>query len=166
MLKPTYIGLREYLNMPEVTNEEAVSGFKGLTVVAAARNEMPPEMAKPMPSINNTMVVTRVCWSLSIAAVGVAVEIAQISRAKSKPTMGGGILVSSVFMGLILAFYCEFWLSVIALPLLLFRLASTKRDRQYGMNYSYHINLEAQDANGKKDLFNHRNTQSLCQRAC
>ena len=105
MLKPTYIGLREYLNIPEVTNDEAVSGFKGFTVVAAARNEMPPEMAKPMPSINNTMVVTRVCWSLSIAAVGVAVEIAQISRAKSKPTMGGGILVSSVFMGLILAFH-------------------------------------------------------------
>jgi len=105
MLKPTYIGLREYLNIPEVTNDEAVSGFKGFTVVAAARNEMPPEMAKPMPSINNTMVVTRVCWSLSIAAVGVAVEIAQISRAKSKPMMGGGILVSSVFMGLILAFH-------------------------------------------------------------
>ena len=37
--------------------------------------------------------------------MGVAVEIAQISRAKSKPTMGGGILVSSVFMGLILAFH-------------------------------------------------------------
>ena len=94
-----------YLNMPEVTSEEAVSGFKGLTVVAAARNEMPPEMAKPMPSTNNTMVVTRVCWSLSIVAAGVAAEIAQISRAKSKPTMGGGILVSSVFMGLILAFH-------------------------------------------------------------
>ena len=105
MVKPTYIGLREYLNMPEVTNDEAVSGFKGLTVVAAARNEMPPAMAKLMPSTNNTMAVTRVCWSLSIAAVGVAVEIAQISRAKSKPTMGGGILVSSVFMGLILAFH-------------------------------------------------------------
>ena len=105
MVNPTYIGLRVYLNIPEVTNDEAVSGFKGLTVVAAARNDMPPAMAKPMPSINNTMAVTRVCWSLSIAAVGVAVEIAQISRAKSKPTMGGGILVSSVFMGLILAFH-------------------------------------------------------------
>ena len=103
IVMPTYIGLREYLNTPEVTNEEADSGFKGLTVVAAARKEIPPAMTKPIPSTNRAMATTRACWSLSILAVGVAVEIAQISKAKTKPTTGGGILFPRKFIVAILA---------------------------------------------------------------
>ena len=50
-------------------------------------------MAKPKPVISKITAASKLCCSVNMGVVGIALEIAHISTAKTKPTMGGGILV-------------------------------------------------------------------------
>jgi hypothetical protein len=81
--------------MPEQTNEDVVSGFSGLTVVLARRNEMTPAMLKPKPArATITAVATRM--NAGNSSNGRTKEIPHMAPAINTVTAGGGIFSSSV----------------------------------------------------------------------
>ena len=87
--------------MPEQTNDVVVSGFIGLTVVLARRNEMIP--ARPKTTPGRAIVAdaaTRTSGGTSNN--GATREIPHIALAISTAIAGGGILSSSACMWMIM----------------------------------------------------------------
>jgi hypothetical protein len=84
--------------MPEQTNEDVVSGFIGLTVVLARRNETTPVRLKPAPA---RAIVTAAATRMNagISSNGATKKIPHMAPAISTATAGGGILSSSACMG-------------------------------------------------------------------
>ena len=83
--------------MPEQTNEVVVSGFIGLTVVLASRNETMPAMANTPPT--SAMIAAAMTRMNSGAAInGASAAIPHMAPAISAATAGGGILSSSARM--------------------------------------------------------------------
>src|SRR5665647_2299680 len=87
--------------MPEQTNEDVVSGFIGLTVVLARRNEMTPARLKPPPArAIASAAATRM--NMGASSNGATKEIPHMAPAISTATAGGGILSSSACMRMIM----------------------------------------------------------------
>ena len=87
--------------MPEHTNKDVVSGFIGLTVVLACRNEMMPARLKPPPaSAIATAAATRM--RVGTASNGATNEPPHMAPAISTVTAGGGILSSSACIRMIM----------------------------------------------------------------
>ena len=83
--------------MPEQTNEVVVSGFIGLMVVLATRNEIIPAMLNTPPtSAIITVATTRM--NAGAAINGASAAIPHMAPATSAATAGGGILSSSARM--------------------------------------------------------------------
>ena len=83
--------------MPEQTKEVVVSGFLGLIVVLATRNEIIPAMLKTPPArAISTAATARTSADASIN--GVSAEIPHMATAISAATAGGGIFSSSACM--------------------------------------------------------------------
>lgn len=86
--------------MPEVTNELAVSGFSGLTVVLANRKETAPAKAKKAPTKIKPM--TELIFIVLVRAIfAVNVLNHHIPAAITKATKGGGILFSRNFISVL-----------------------------------------------------------------
>ena len=83
--------------MPELTSDVAVSGFIGLTVVFARRNEMTPAKLKPPPAREN-IIAAEMRVNRGISSKGAIKEIPHMVAATNAATAGGGILSSSDFM--------------------------------------------------------------------
>lgn len=83
--------------MPEQTNEDVVSGFIGLTVVLARRNEMIPARLKP-PPIRAIVAAAAARMNADTSSNGAIKELPHIAPASSTATAGGGILSSSASM--------------------------------------------------------------------
>lgn len=86
--------------MPEHTNEDAVSGFIGLTVVLARRNEMTPARMKPPPA-RAIIAAAATRMDAGASSTGATKEIPHKAPAISAVTAGGGILSSSACMRVI-----------------------------------------------------------------
>ena len=81
--------------MPEFTNDDAVSGFNGLTVVAAFLKDTTPATQKKLP--NATISRDKGNRSVKInVRLGVIRNTPHISTANNKVITGGGILFSSI----------------------------------------------------------------------
>src|SRR5664279_5952058 len=85
--------------MPEVTRDELVSGFNGLTVVFARRKAATPNMAVATPASAIAIAAIR-RKRAGTSTNGVANETPHIAAAASSATTGGGILSSSVRISL------------------------------------------------------------------
>ena len=55
---PKYIGFLEYLKTPDVTKEDAFSGFKGLTVVFCFLKDKTADINVRNPSIRSTILIS------------------------------------------------------------------------------------------------------------
>src|SRR5260370_9915505 len=80
--------------MPEQTNEDVVSGFIGLTVVLARRNEITPARLK-LPPTRAIVTVAATRMNAGTSSNGATMEIPHMAPAISTATAGGGILSSS-----------------------------------------------------------------------
>src|SRR5438094_908492 len=83
--------------MPDTTNEDAESGFMGLTVVPARLNEAVPNPIMTTPATATVTEKKRCAGNMSPNA-GMAREANHISAAMRRPTAGGGIFNSSTCM--------------------------------------------------------------------
>ena len=97
--------------MPEQTNDVVVSGFIGLMVVRASRNEIIPAMLNTPPT---SAIITDATTRMNAGAAinGASAAIPHMAPAISAVTAGGGILSSSAKKGSGLE------ISVFILPLL------------------------------------------------
>ena len=60
---PKYIGFLEYLKMPEITNEDAFSGWSGLTVVLCLLKDKTAVIKVIIPSSkNDTPIISVEVW--------------------------------------------------------------------------------------------------------
>lgn len=85
--------------MPELTGDEAASGLSGLTVVFALLNEIIPAIQKNAPRSNTSADASRRVGSPRLTG-GAMIESGHITNAKNMARAAGGILVSSVRIGL------------------------------------------------------------------
>src|SRR4051812_11054819 len=87
--------------MPDLTSMEAASGFNGLTVVFATRNEMTPATAVPTPTTEKASAIALRAGTLK-PAVGAAREPNHMSAAMKTKTTSGGIFSSRECTSLLL----------------------------------------------------------------
>jgi hypothetical protein len=83
--------------MPELTSDDVVSGFMGLTVVRALRNARTPAALKPIPTSKSAAAAPR-RGALGTWSKGASLDVTHITTAIPDATAGGGTLTSSEFM--------------------------------------------------------------------
>ncbi|SHO20787.1 Sulfite reductase [NADPH] hemoprotein beta-component [Moritella viscosa] len=81
--------------MPELTNDDAASGFNGLTVVVAFLKDATPATQKKLPNTTISRDKGNRSAKLNVR-FGVINDIPHISTANNKVITGGGILFSSI----------------------------------------------------------------------
>jgi len=81
--------------MPELTSDDAVSGFNGFTVVFARLKETTPAMQKKAP-ISASADAAIICEESPVSIPGAPGDIPHIASPKMIATTGGGILFSSI----------------------------------------------------------------------
>jgi hypothetical protein len=94
---PKYIGLRETVYTPPMTNEEVESGFIGLTVVCAFQNVTTPEMPVTKPTAARVL-AKGFCAGNAKANAGANRETSHISTATTNTKAGGGTFNSRTRM--------------------------------------------------------------------